>query len=182
MDNALSPWAHIVPIDDLDQEAINAFRCGVEVFDEWFHRKGKNAAARDECKVHVCVDSDGIPVAFFTLSSTAINPADVSNSSRGGLSGPIPAILIGKMAVCQKMQRNDGCGTRVLHHAMMLATESSEIVSARLLVVDAFSPGLITWYASRGFTSLPHKPDRLVCKMSKARKICLGFEQGYFIR
>ena len=182
MESTSAPWAHIVPIDDLSQEAIDAFKCGIGVFDDWFHSKGRNAAARDECKVHVCVDGGGSPVAFFTLSSTSINPDDVSSGNRGGLSGPIPAILLGKMAVCQRMQGNEGNGTCLLHHAMKLAIEAAEIVSARLLVVDAFSPGLITWYANRGFTSLPHKPDRLVCKMSKVRRICSSFDEGYYVR
>ena len=176
------PWRHIVSIDELEDETIRTFSCGEEYFDTWLHQNAKKAAARDECMVHVCIDGGGKPVAYFTLSATSINPDEVSSNARGGLHGPIPAILLGKMAVSSQLRINAGCGTHVLRHAMRYAVKSAAIVSARLLVVDAYSPGLIDWYVKRGFTSLPNMPNRLVCKMSKARKICFDLGEAYFVR
>ena len=177
-----APWVSIVSIEDVESNAIASFESGESVLDDWFHRVGKNAAARGECSVHVCLDSSGMPAAFFTLSSTAINPGDIARSSCGGINGPIPSVLLGKMAVRKDLQNCSGCGTRVLHHAMKFTIESSQLVSARFLVVDALHPELVSWYSKRGFRSIPSNSNRLVCKVSSIRGICANLPDGYFIR
>ena len=182
MPNSIVPWESIASIEDVGEQLIASFRCGESSIDNWLQQTGKNAAARGECKVHVCLDGSGFPVAFFTLSSTSINPTEVSRSTRGGISGPIPAILLGKMAVRSDLQTCSGFGTHVLHHAMKYALESSRIVSARLLVVDALNEGLIPWYTKRGFVSIPGKQSRLICKMSNVASICSSKGDAYFVR
>ena len=88
-------WDHIVPIDDIDRSLLEGFTCVVAQFDTWLLRESRTAVARGECQVHVCIDNAGLPVAFFMLSSTAINSDDLSGSSRGGIHGQVPATLLG---------------------------------------------------------------------------------------
>lgn len=174
-----SEWDHIVPIDSVDRSLIEGFTCGVAQFDTWLLRESRTAAARGECQVHVCADDTGSPVAFFTLSSTAVNSTDVSSSARGGIHGQIPATLLGKLGVRSDLAGR-GLGTRALHHAMRLALDASLIVSSRLLVVDALDESLVPWYVKRGFVQLPSGGLRLVCKMSKVKSICDGMGADYF--
>lgn len=173
------PWERIVPISDISKERLIGFGCGVSAFDQWLLTSAHGASSRGECVAHICVDSNGMPVAFFTLSATSISPNDVSNKFRGGLHGPIPATLLGKMGVRTDIQGN-GCGTRVLHHAMHYALRSAQFVSSRLLVVDALTVDLVPWYENRGFRRLPNAERRLVCKMSDVEKICNKQKAGYF--
>lgn len=173
-------WKNIVSVENYDIKLFENFSCGEAAFDEWLQRSSKTASARGECVTHICVDSTGMPVAFFTLSATSISPGDVSSQLRGGLHGSIPATLLGKMGVRTDLQ-GTGCGTRVLHHAMKLALITSELVSSRLLVVDALTTDLVPWYVQRGFRKLPQSERRLVCKMSDIRKICEQQEDGYFV-
>ena len=172
-------WDHIVPIDDIDRSLLEGFTCGVAQFDTWLLRESRTAVARGECHVHVCIDNAGLPVAFFTLSSTAINSDDLSGSSRGGIHGQVPATLLGKLGVRSDLASR-GLGSRVLHHAMRFALDASMKVSSRLLVVDALDDGLVSWYTERGFVRLPSGGLRLVCKMSKIRNICDGMGANYF--
>lgn len=173
------PWERIVPIHDIPKERLIGFGCGVSAFDQWLLTSARSAASRGECVAHICMDSAGLPVAFFTLSATSISPDDVSNKFRGGLHGLIPATLLGKMGVRTDVQGN-GCGTRVLHHAMQYALRSAQFVSSRLLVVDALTVDLVPWYENRGFRRLPNTGRRLVCKMSDVREICSQQTPGYF--
>lgn len=172
-------WDHIVPIDDIDRSRFKGFTCGLEQFDTWLLQEGRTAVARGECQVHVCIDTAGLPVAFFTLSSTSINSDDLSGSSRGGIHGQVPATLLGKLGVRSDLA-GKGLGTRVLHHAMQFALDASAKVSSRLLVVDARDNGLVSWYIERGFVQLPSGGLRLVCKMSKIKNICNGMDVNYF--
>lgn len=174
------PWTRIVAVDKLDARPLSEFTCGNAVFDEWLRKSSQTAHARGECVTHICADAAGLPVAFFTLSATSISPGSVTSKYQGGMHGSIPATLLGKMGVRADLQ-GTGCGTQVLHHAMMLALESSEIVSSRLLVTDALTTDLVPWYEQRGFHKLPQSERRLVCKMSEARRICEQQEGGYFI-
>lgn len=172
-------WEQIVPIHNIDKELFSVFECGHSAFDRWLRDSAHNAALRGECVVHVCIDKSGIPVAFFTLSATSINSDNLSRNQKGGMHGPIPATLLGKMGVRTDIQGN-GCGTRVLHRAMKYALDSALIVSSRLLVVDALTTDLIPWYTKRGFKKLPSSERRLVCKMSDVEKICKEQTLGYF--
>lgn len=172
-------WDHIVPIDNIDRSSIEGFTCGVTQFDTWLLRESRTAVARGECQVHVCVDDANSPVAFFTLSSTAINSADLSGSARGVIHGQIPATLLGKLGVRSDLAGR-GLGTRTLHHAMRFALDASLKVSSRLLVVDALDENLISWYMKQGFVQLPSGGLRLVCKMSKIRSICNEMGADYF--
>lgn len=173
-------WTRIVSVETVDGSVFASFSCGETKFDDWLRGQARTAASRGECITHVCLDDFGIPVAFYTLSSTAISSDVVSRSLQGGLHGPIPATLLGKMGVRTNAQGN-GCGTRVLHHAMFSAAEAAKQVGSRLLVVDALTTDLVPWYEKRGFHKLPQSERRLVCKMSEVRKICEHQENGYFV-
>lgn len=173
------PWVHIVSIGLLDRSAFVSFSCGSDVLDSWLQGKAFDALKRQECVTHVCIDEAGMPLAFFTLSATSIESCDVSRGMQGGLHGPIPATLLGKMGVRADMQ-GQGLGTRVLRHAMLYAFRSSRIVSSRLLVVDALNADLVPWYEERRFRRLPDSERRLVLKMSEIQRICENQPSGYF--
>lgn len=172
-------WESIVSVERFDTGLLANFTCGEPAFDEWLRKSSCTAGARGECATHICVDALGLPVAFFTLSATSITSGEVTNRFRGGLHGFIPATLLGKMGVRTDLQ-GTGCGTCVLHHAMRFALKSTELVSSRLLVVDALTTDLVPWYEQRGFRKLPESKRRLVCKMSDVRKICEQQGNGYF--
>ena len=163
-------WDSIVPISSVGQYSIGRFACGVPELDKWFRESSITSERRGECRVHVCIDRNGSVVAFFTLSALSINPSGLSSGHRGGISGAIPATLLGKLGVCEEMQGSRGCGTAVLNEAKRRSFESSMHVSSRLLVVDAMSDELVGWYEKRGFKSLEDDPRRLVCKMSSIGK------------
>ena len=173
------PWEHIVSVCDLSKDQLFRFSCGISTLDQWLQTQAYGAALRGECAVHICVDGSKTPVAFFTLSATSISPSTVSNRFRGGLHGPIPATLLGKMGVRADLQGNNR-GTCVLRHAMLYALRSSQLVSSRLLVVDALTTDLVPWYENRGFRKLPNAGRRLVCKMSDVQKICNQQSMEYF--
>lgn len=173
-------WERIVHIDEIGRDVINQFSCGVTKFDSWLRASAHDAEARGECRVHVCLGAGGFPVAFFTLSSTSIQSSGVPKRLSGGMDNSVPATLLGKMGVRTDIQGN-GYGTRVLHHAMHIALDAAELVSSRLLVVDALTTDLVPWYENRGFRKLPGSERRLVLKMSKIAEICNSKGEGYFI-
>ena len=172
-------WERIAPIGNISKLAFAEFGCGIAPFDRWLRESAASASLRGECAVHVCIDRSGMPVAFFTLSSTSINPSEVSRGYGGGMHCPIPATLLGKMGVRTDKQ-GMGYGTRVVRHAMKYTLDASRVVSSRLLVVDALTPDTVPWYERLGFRKLPGSERRLVCKMKDIERICDDMPTDYF--
>lgn len=175
------PWAHIVAIDDVSDEGVARFSSGEPRIDNWFHKAARAADARKDCTVHVCIDEGGGIVGFFTLSTATISAPGVTRSFAGGITGDIPAILIGKLAIDERLQTCAGHGSRLLNHALHMIVGASRIVGARLIIVDALDDGLAAWYSERGFTRVKD-PDskRLVCKIKRAQEICDALGERYF--
>ncbi|WP_165063117.1 GNAT family N-acetyltransferase [Adlercreutzia sp. ZJ154] len=162
-------FTDIILLSEDTYEMVRSFACGEEALDRWLHQSSIKDIRSGGCTVHICRDNKKLPVAFFSLSSTSILSSDLSRSQQGGITGHIPAILLGKMGV-EVSRQGSGYGTAVLNCAKWYALQASKYAAARLLVVDALNVNLISWYEKRGFVSLPGDKSRLVCKMSKIEK------------
>lgn len=164
-----SQFSRVEPLIETNKDALLSFCCGKTAIDEWLHHASWKDVQSGGCQVHICFSKEGFPVAFFTLSATSIMSVDVARSMQGGMSGQIPAVLLGKMGV-SAAEHGRGFGSAALDEAKRYALKTSEYAGVRLLIVDAIDSSLIPWYQARGFKSLPRNDRRLVCKMSDIRR------------
>lgn len=126
------------------------FDCGDKALNRWFRIRAQPNEAAGFSRTHVMHTGNAL-VGFYTLSAAAVDiePAALSETSAPD---PIPAILLGRMAVATQFQ-GLGVGKRLLADAFGRANLVSEKVGAALLVVHPQS-NAIDYYKANGFKSL----------------------------
>lgn len=132
----------------------SAFVSGVAALDSWLCEHAANEDRRGHCRTWVWVDTDGTIVGYYTLSAHKVAREQVP--SKMGRGGPreIPATLIGKLALRLELRRS-GLGALLLADALDRLVDASQIVGARLVVVDALTERVALWYESLGFRRVP---------------------------
>ncbi len=129
------------------------FDCGDKQLNRWFRTKALQNEAAGFSRTHVMHQANEI-VGFYTLSAAAI---DIEATALGEPSAPdpIPAILLGRMAVAAKFQ-SVGVGKRLLADAIDKANLVAEDVGVALLMVHP-KPTAIDYYRQRGFIPIRDK-------------------------
>lgn len=123
------------------------FDCGDKQLNRWFRTKALQNEAAGFSRTHV-MHNQGQLIGFYTLSAAAI---DIEASALGEDSAPdpIPAILLGRMAVASDFQKL-GVGKRLLFDAIARATVVAKDVGVALLLVHP-KPTATDYYLARGF-------------------------------
>ena len=126
------------------------FDCGDRQLNHWFRTKAFSNEAVGFTRTHVMHNAASL-VGFFTLSAAAV---DIEAAALGEASAPdpIPAILLGRMAVASDFQ-GMGVGKRLLLDAFEKANHAAEKVGAAILLVHP-KPQALGYYRSQGFQNL----------------------------
>src|SRR6185437_7692098 len=85
---------------------------------------------------------------FFTLSAASIFPAELPETVARRLPRlPVPAALLGRLAVDQRFQRR-GFGSILLADAVKRTASAAETVAMTVIVVDPIDEGARAFYAA----------------------------------
>jgi GNAT superfamily N-acetyltransferase len=150
------------------------FDSGEPVLDDWLRRRAwanlQTAASRTYV---VCPPGSTRIVAYFSLSMGQILAQDVVGSMRRNMPRFIPAVVLGRLAIDRAYQ-GQGLGSALLANAIERAIRASSEVSARLMIVQAISPGAEAFYLHHGFTRLPVETPTLALDLVKLEKLRSG--------
>lgn len=126
------------------------FDCGDRALNRWFQMRAQSNEAAGFSRTHV-MHTDSALVGFYTLSAAAIDiePAALNEPFAPD---PIPAILLGRMAVATQFQ-GLGVGKRLLLDALERANLVTQKVGAAVLVVHP-KPNASGYYRAQGFKPL----------------------------
>jgi predicted GNAT family N-acyltransferase len=147
-----------------------AFSCGVPSLDEYLQRQASQDQKRNLAAVFI-LTPDGKSVAgFYTLSAHAIEADRLPDDLARKLPRfPIPATLLGRMAIAQTM-RGQGLGEFLLLHSLERALQASRQVASWAVLVDA-KEGAREFYIKHDFIPFPGQPNRLFLPMKTIEKI-----------
>lgn len=95
-------------------------------------------------------------VAYYALATGSLQRADLKSAMRHGLPDPVPAMVLGRLAVAERHQ-GEGLGKGLLMDAMRRTVEVSRAAGVRLLVVHAIDERAAGFYRKYGFQSLPRE-------------------------
>jgi GNAT superfamily N-acetyltransferase len=112
----------------------------------------------------VWVDNAGQVQAYYAISAHALPRAEAPARIGRGVPDPVPAALIGKLAL-DRRHRGRGLGRWLLLDALeriIAASESGPAV--RAIVVDAATKEGRSLYASLGFVDAPGHPTRMLIR------------------
>ena len=128
------------------------FHSGEPSLDEWLKRYAGQSRRRDTAAAWVIADQDDVVVAYASLSMIGIDLSAAPARLRKGAPDPIPALLIGRLAVDQRFA-GLGVGSELVKHALATAVEVNSKVACRAVVVTALNPGIRSWWERFGFVA-----------------------------
>jgi GNAT superfamily N-acetyltransferase len=156
-----------------EQHDTSGFDCGEPTLDEYLTTHALENTRRGLGVTYLVLAAEPIPpgmkrlLGYYTLSMMDVEPEQLPRSVHRGLPRyPVPAVLIGRLAVDRTMQGR-GFGGEILVDALFRALSASRKVGAFCVVVDALSDRAQAFYESYGFQPTTDRPRRLFLRMKK---------------
>ncbi len=137
------------------------FDSGEPVLDDWLRRYASQNRRRDTAATWVIADAQDVVVVYASISMTGIDRSAAPVVVAKGAPDPVPALLLGRLAV-DRRYAGLGVGTALALHVLATAVELNESAECRAVVVTALSRTARTWWERLGFHPFdPEKPDEL---------------------
>ena len=132
------------------------FDSGEPALDEWLRRYAGQNRRRDTAATWVITTTDDEVAAYASLSMTAIDRAAAPPPIAKQAPDPVPALLLGRLAV-DRRHAGLGIGTALVAHVLATAVELNAKAACRAIVVTAIGARARAWWERLGFH--PFDPD-----------------------
>jgi GNAT superfamily N-acetyltransferase len=137
------------------------FDSGEPVLDEWLRRYAGQNRRRDTAATWVITDVNNVVVAYVSVAMTGIDRSAAPEVLAKGAPDPVPALLLGRLAVDYRYS-SLGIGTTLATHVLATAVELNEKAACRAVVVTALTARTRTWWERLGFHPFDRgDPDQL---------------------
>lgn len=155
------------PITPADDTA--AFESGEPALDRYLADRAlvNHVAGFARCYVSVEPATNRV-VAYYTLSAVAIEHAQLPGRVRRNAPNPVPAVLLGRLAVDRRAQ-GSGLGRFLVRDAIVSTLAAADRIGVRLLLVHALHEHVASFYAKLGFRPSPTDPLHLYLLLADAR-------------
>lgn len=164
------PWANIEEVNSA--HALTSFRSGSLEVDKWFKTNSLAQQKMGRVRTKVCVADNKQVVAFFSFKMIVIEVQSFSKSlqksANSNSAGQSTGLLLAWMG---RDETVDNCGKALMREVFLHAITAHKIAAYSLLVVDALSDNLVSFYEHFGFRRVPSDTRRLVMKASALLKI-----------
>ena len=137
------------------------FDSGEPVLDEWLRRYAGQNRRRDTAATWVITTAEDVIVAYASVAMTGIDPSAAPAALIKGAPDPVPALLLGRLAVDRRYAKL-GVGTALTAHVLATAVELNQKAACRAVVVAALNPSARNWWQRLGFHPFyPNNPEEL---------------------
>ena len=151
----------IAPLNPLHDRT--GFQCGVEALDRYLKKQANQDIRRQISRVFVATKRDNpkAVIGYYTLSTLSIELNQLPEKLARKLPKlPVPAALIGRLAVSNAAQRQ-GVGKMLLADAIKRTLAVSDQIAIYAIVVDPIDDNAKGFYEQFGFTRLSDDSPRL---------------------
>jgi GNAT superfamily N-acetyltransferase len=136
---------------DPEQHDRATFNSGEPVLDEWLRRYAGQNRRRDTAATWVVLDAaDDAVVAYASIAMTGIDRSAAPSSVARHTPDPVPALLLGRLAV-DRRHHGQGVGTALVAHVLATAAELNTKAACRAVVVSALHADARRWWERLGF-------------------------------
>lgn len=132
---------------------VETFDCGDAALNRWLHERAHQNRVEGGSRTWV-VAVDRRVVAYYASSTAVLLRSDASSRVRRNQPEPMPALLLGRLAVDLKSQVS-GLGTALLKHFLLKAIEVAQLTGVRVLLVHAADDRAAAWYRRFDFEPSP---------------------------
>ena len=139
------------------------FRCGETSLDNYIQKQALQDVKRRISRVFVATQPEhpSVVVGYYTLTTFSIELGELPETMARKLPRhPIPAALLGRLAVSQATQGH-GIGRMLLADALKRTLAVSDEIAIHAMVVDAIDKGAQRFYEQYGFAPLSTTSRRL---------------------
>lgn len=147
---------------------LSDFESGVPVLDDWLRRRALQNEESGASRTYVLCAGRRV-VGYYALATGAIAQAQAPGRVRRNMPDPIPAMVLGRLAVDRAAQGH-GLGRGLLRDAVLRTLGAAEIAGVRVLLVHAISDDAARFYARSGFLPSPTDPMTLMITLADAAK------------
>ncbi len=144
-----------------------AFNCGIDSLDRYLRRQASQDIKRRISRAFVArshQDKTSV-LGYYTLSTLSIDLSALPDKIAKKLPRhPVPAALIGRLAVDTSMQ-GQGVGSMLLANAIKRTLAVSDEIAIYAIVVDAINEEAKSFYRHYGFTRLAQGSKRLFLQL-----------------
>lgn len=159
----------IVRLDQVSTEQLKAFDCGKTVLNTWLVTRARANDVNGGSRTYLLITGDDRVAGFFCLSNYALVHEAVKASVRRNMPNPIPATLLGRLAVSSDMQ-GQGIGSSLLRYAVSLAVKGAEFTNSAVLVTEPIDEGAFNFYRMFGFEPIKTGASMLMLRLNVACK------------
>lgn len=146
------------------------FDSGEESLDRYLADRALTNHLADLGRCYVCVDADTDKmIGYYTLSAVAVEHADLPGKVRRNAPNPVPAVLMGRLAIDTKAQ-GSGLGRFLVRDAILSTLAAADRIGVRILLVHALHEQAAAFYEKLGFNRSPTDRPHLYLLLADARK------------
>ena len=143
-----------------DDDDRSDFDCGRDSLNLWFRRHAwPNQEGNVSRTSVVCDPHTGRIVGYVTLSAAQVQRAYLPKASQRNRPDPLPAVLLGQLAVDHRYQGR-GFSRSLLLFALRTAVRMSQDVGCFGVLTHPLDDGIRAFYVNFGFADLPYDPNR----------------------
>lgn len=137
--------------------------------DDWLRSEAARSQQQDVARTYVWTKTDDpVVVAYYSIAPTQITSASVTRGIAGGHT-IIPGFLLARLALHREIQ-GQGYGGQLLRDALETCVTAARLGAGRVIVVDPIDNQARNFYHHYGFVDTKATGDRMVLKVSTARK------------
>lgn len=140
------------------------FDCGVEALNRYIRQFAHQDLKRGLTRVHVLAEGRQI-VGYYSISAHSVVRDDLPGEIKVGAYRDIPFLLLGRLAVDRRWQRQ-GHGDALIVHAFATTRAAAAQIGILGMIVDAKDDAAAAYYEGFGFRRLSASPNRLVLPIS----------------
>lgn len=128
----------------------STFDSGAPELDDWLRRYSTQNRRRNTAATWVITDAELVVVAYVSLAMTGIDRSNAPDVLAKHAPDPVPALLIGRLAVDRSVA-GLGIGTALVAHVLANAVALNEQAACRAVVVTALDSSARSWWERLGF-------------------------------
>lgn len=129
------------------------FDCGIDSLNEWLIRRALKNEYGGGSRTYVVCDDKQV-MGYYAIAAGSVDHGDAPGRIRRNMSDPIPALILGRLAVDRGCQ-GAGIGQGLLKDAVARSINVSKQIGARVLIVHALSNKAEAFYLKHGFMANP---------------------------
>jgi predicted N-acetyltransferase YhbS len=143
---------------------LNTFNCGETSLDEWLKRRALLNQSNGASRTFVVVDESQLVMGYYALAAGAVHHQDATRSIRQNMPGPIPVMVLARLAVDIRTQGMQ-LGAGLLRDAVDRSLAVAKNTGVRALLVHALHERAKQFYLYFGFQASPVHPLTLMLRL-----------------